>query len=405
MSKYAEAKSIQSSSTYYTALGSRNLLISPRRKSNENVLVPSSQTIKAVKRLQQEGNFDPRSTDSKHPSSASLMPRLEYALAVNKVGDACTAESINALNSRATAPDQIVREAHLPLNESHSAKEHRQPQPLLNRRAEQMLPPVRGIGGEPKYISFPLASRLSADDISSSDSEPIDAEDIRKLAAKCKREQPDLLILRLQEVEDLCFENEQRPTQQHWSIENLVTNPTKIIPEEDFWDADIADIPENEDHWLRYQDTFKVDEKAVFEISPDAPRSAELAALFKNQYEPPQTNTRRRILVPRSLCVSRTVPFGTGESKWRSCTYEELTWIEMMDRWTDFDEWCSYQEVECRFWKRFGWKLPQNWVFMTRNIYQNPICYKKSYMGWYPEVVAWKRRVVSVQILKKKTQG
>ncbi len=152
-----------------------------------------SQTIKAIQKLQQEGNFDPRSTDSKHPSSPLLLPRREYASAVKKVGIESAEESSNISSLPAQVSDGAARGGLPPLQNFLPVTKYRTPHLQTKKESEHMVPLPRSVTRTARYISSRLALQLNPSDIVFSDSEPIDAKDIRRLAAKRTSNQTDPL--------------------------------------------------------------------------------------------------------------------------------------------------------------------------------------------------------------------
>lgn len=127
-------------------------------------------------------------------------------------------------------------------------------------------------------------------------------------------------------------------------------------------------------------------ERSRLEISLHAPRSASLATRVKQQDVPPQTNAKKNFYVRRSLCVTRTEAPKGDESAWRLCTYEELTWIEMMDHLNE-------ERIEEGFRDRFGWRIPKNWVVLVNEMHKDPKFFKRKYLGWTPDAVSWRHRV------------
>ncbi|PMD46113.1 hypothetical protein L207DRAFT_576985 [Hyaloscypha variabilis F] len=173
MSNYLDSKLIQSTSTFYTALGSRNPRVNSRPNSYENGSVPSH-TIKVIQHLRQERNFDPRSTDSKHPSAPSLLPRLEYALAVKKVEIESAEESSNISSLPAQVSDGGARGGLLPLQNLLPVTKYRTPHLETKKESEHMVPMPRSVTRTARYISSRLALQLNPSDIVFLDSEPID---------------------------------------------------------------------------------------------------------------------------------------------------------------------------------------------------------------------------------------
>ena len=76
-------------------------------------------------------------------------------------------------------------------------------------------------------------------------------------------------------------------------------------------------------------------------------------------------------------------PPKVGESEWRLCTYEELTWIEMMDQLNE-------ERIEEGFQDQFGWKMPKDWVVLANEMHKDPMFFKRNYLGWTPDAVSWK---------------
>ena len=391
MSYYTDAKSTQWTSSYHTALNSQNLPISSGLESHKNELFFFTGLIKVIERL----TFDPRDTDSKHPSTRSLLPRLEYALRVNKT-ELGNAEWSRDLSSYpAYVADRNAREGLLPLQGSLQATKGRTPHRVVNQMPARTLPLLRRSF---RHTSSNLARRLNPSDIISSDSEPFQSRDVRRLTAQREKKRLQSIQFSAQEVERLGFGSEQQPANHPRSIKRFVTNPPQEIPEKDFWDSD-AYMPKPTDPSLTL-----VDQKGAIEISPDAPRSAGLAALVKHTSKSPQTDIKPKSSIPLSLCGSKKALSGPGSLEWRPFTYKELTWVEMMDRSLKL-EGCSSQEIGRRFARRFGMKLPDNWESMAKEMFLYPIYYKKAYMGWYPEEVGWKRRVVGLPRLRETEQG
>jgi hypothetical protein len=126
-------------------------------------------------------------------------------------------------------------------------------------------------------------------------------------------------------------------------------------------------------------------ESSTFEISPHEPRSASLATRVKQQDIKSQTSAKKNFYVRRSLCVTRIEVPQVGESEWRLCTYEELTWIEMMDQLNE-------ERIE-DFRERFEWRIPKDWVVLGNEMHKDPMFFKRKYLGWTPDAVSWKHRV------------
>jgi hypothetical protein len=133
-------------------------------------------------------------------------------------------------------------------------------------------------------------------------------------------------------------------TRREW---RLASHPPRMIAETDLR-PETERVKASSPHTNQFPESV---ERSRFEISPHAPRSAALAKRVKQRDVQPQTNAKKTFYVRRSLCVTRIEAPEVGESEWRLCTYEELTWIEMMDQLNE-------ERIEEGFRERFGWKIP-----------------------------------------------
>jgi hypothetical protein len=177
-------------------------------------------------------------------------------LAVNKQLQLdSTEESSNILSAPAHVLDQNGRQGLL--QDSLSVTKHQTPHPVVKEHLDQMLPMPRGVSGPIRHISSPMALSLNPSDIVSSDSEPIDAEDIRRLTKRATN-QPDPLRQKQQEVEHLYFRSEQQLVPQY---ERMVTNPPKRIREKGLLDLVAAIRLESKDPRRRNSHAFEIDEK------------------------------------------------------------------------------------------------------------------------------------------------
>ena len=396
MSIYVDAQTQwDSATTFYTALGYNNQLIIPQQRIPKNALFPPFRNIKAIKRLQQQAISGPRSSDSKHHSSPTLLPRLEYALRVNKSELANFEWSRNLSNYPAYVADQNARERFLPSQESLRGAEVKKGHRVVKETSKQTLPlPRQRI----EHIGSSLARRVHPSDIISSDSEPIHPAQFTRITAKRGKRRLEPAHFSPQEVERLCFGSEQQ--HQPPSIQGIIEDPPKWIPEEDFWESDAYEPIK--DPKLPIQD-----KNGAVVISPDAPRSVALAALVKRKYKTPRTYFRHRPPIPRSLCITRKHRYRAdraGVLEWRPLSYKELTWIEMMSQSRDLEK-CSNQEIERMFAERNGWKLPDHWETLAKYMFQYPMYHKRAYVGWYPECDELERRLVSVHRLRETKQG
>jgi hypothetical protein len=87
--------------------------------------------------------------------------------------------------------------------------------------------------------------------------------------------------------------------------------------------------------------------------------------------------------------IGNTLALGVD---WRPCTYEELTWIGMMDWMRDFKAGLSCALVEHMFREKFGWNLPKDWELLAIEMHKDERSFKRKYVGWQPSVVGWTRR-------------
>jgi len=165
----------------------------------------------------------------------------------------------------------------------------------------------------------------------------------------------------------------------------LASDPPKIISETDLCSEteQTNASPPHTNHFPEYV------EGSRLEISPHAPRSAALAKRVKQQDAPPQTNAKKNFYVRRSLCVTMIGAPKVGGLEWRLCTYEELTWMEMMDQLNE-------ERIEEGFQNQFGWKMPKDWVVLANEMHKDPLFFKRKYLGWTPDAVSWKLKVGSV---------
>jgi hypothetical protein len=162
----------------------------------------------------------------------------------------------------------------------------------------------------------------------------------------------------------------------------LASDPPKVISETDLYSEteQTNASPPHTNHLPGHV------ERSRLEISPHEPQSAALAKRVKQQDVLPQTNAKKTFYVRRSLCVTRMEAPEVGESEWRLCTYEELTWIEMMDELNE-------ERIEEGFQGQFGWKMPKYWVVLANEMHKDPMFFKRKYLGWTPDAVSWKRKV------------
>jgi len=116
-------------------------------------------------------------------------------------------------------------------------------------------------------------------------------------------------------------------SEQQLEYKRIVTNPPKRIREKGLLDPVAAIRLEIKDPRRRNSHAFGIDEKGAIKVSPDTPRSAQLTALVKNKDKSPQSNARKWMPVPLSLCVSRKIRSSAGLFECRPFTYAELTWI------------------------------------------------------------------------------
>jgi hypothetical protein len=178
-----------------------------------------------------------------------------------------------------------------------------------------------------------------------------------------------------------------------------VARPPKEIAEKDFWDSKApaqGAIAEDENDPLQQIGNFLGNaEMPPIKISPDAPRSTKLDELVKTQSLAKKPFPHGSISL--SLGVAREnhqvspkkLVGSSSTTGWRPCNSDELIWIETMDQLKE-------TEIEVKFWERFGWRIPGDWVLLARNMHQDPMYYKKWYLGWCPpEVVAFPRKEFS----------
>jgi hypothetical protein len=384
-SNYTDARSTQSDSTgYLTALETGNPTsegspsVSTRSYSNDGVpseavgkrrsFIAPPRSIKTIERLRQEASFDPRCTDSKYPTSPSLLPRFEY----------------------------VVRNRIL--------KEQKAWREVARKAFEEMLGIYFEFGEEntmwTKHPSYFIEKRLGAKGIVFLGSEPRDAEDIRRLIARREDKQRVPMPQWIEQMNFLGSEFKHRHLQKHCPKRKWrwVARPPKEIAEKDFWDLEApaqgAVAEDENDSPQQMGNLLGNAEISPIEISPDAPRSAKLDELVKIQSLAKRPSPHG--IISRSLGVTREYYQGSSKKSvgsssttgmnWRPCNSEELIWIETMDQLKE-------TEIEVKFWQRFGWRIPEDWVLLARNMHQDPMHYKKWYLGWSPsEVVAFPRK-------------
>jgi hypothetical protein len=301
-----------------------------------------SQSAKSVERLQSEGNFTPRFTDSRH--LRSLSPRIQEAVAtINKLGLSFpeTADDGDVLNGWMLVTDKrtargLSPRAVKPYREGGQVTLKQSPKNVQISEDTQMskdarenvlcvLENQREITGDTDGPRGLAQSRqnVAVTHVETKAEEWLDPElkalgDNKKLTYRRKKECMVPIDQRLDSVEYDCLKTD-RECQGEERI--LDDNPPQDILAEGLFS-----VREAMGHYF--------ENDGAIQISPDAPRSSELARTVKNQ--PPIPRLPDNTWFSKAWGITRE-QYGLGRARrirgrrtlgvdWRPCTYEEVTW-------------------------------------------------------------------------------